>query len=141
MVVACTFLLCAKHTGIIIARHEYEFGGILLKASAYNPDSLGKEFWEDLKERFLTPGGMRGILETYRAELKNMKINKEIVAKGKLDLPVMTVGGIEFYGKTVKDYALRTFKSLERSEVLEECGHNLAIEQPQYISEFMLDRK
>lgn len=130
---------------LLLQGHEYEFWEILLKASAYDPDSLDKEFLDDLKERFLAPGAMRGILETYRAELKNMKINKEIVAKGKLKLPVMTVGGMEFYGTTVKDYALRIFDSVERSEVIEECGHNLAIEQAEklaeYIRGFMLDRK
>ena len=117
---------------MLLEGHECQFWNQLLKGSAYNPASLSKELIEEWDDRFTSPGGMRGILETYRAEVKNMHINREIIeTQGKLDLPVITVGGRMFYGPTVKGYAERIFSNIKDSIVLEKCGHHLANEQPE----------
>lgn len=47
------------------------------------------------------PGGLRGCLETYRAGLKNARINQAL--KKKLTLPILTIGAPEFFGELVKD--------------------------------------
>ena len=46
------------------------------------------------------PGGLRGCLETYRAGLKNARINAELKKK-KLTLPILTIGAPEFFGELV----------------------------------------
>jgi pimeloyl-ACP methyl ester carboxylesterase len=120
---------------MLLEGHECEFWDALLKMSAYNPDSLSDELMDEYNSRFTAPGGMRGILETYRAEIRNMHINRDIVEKhGKLSLPVVTVGGIEFYGVTVKDHAAKIFSNIKNSTVLTECGHHLANEQPEKLA-------
>lgn len=124
---------------MLLEGHECQFWDQLLKQSCYNPASLTDELLAEWNDRFTSPGGMRGILETYRAEIKNMHINREIIETvGKLTLPVITVGGIEFYGITVKDHAAKIFSNIKESVVLYECGHHLAIEQPEKLAEATL---
>lgn len=124
---------------MLLAGHECEFWDQLLKGSAYNPHSLSDELLAEWNDRFMAPGGMRGILETYRAEIKNMHINRNLIEKnGKLKLPVITVGGIEFYGITVKDHAAKIFDNIKESCVLQECGHHLANEQPEQLAEIII---
>ncbi len=129
---------------MLLEGKESQFWEFLLKASCHNPNSVTEEMKQDLAERFIAPGGMRGILETYRAELKNIKINQEIVKNGKIDIPLLTIGGDEFYGITVKDHALKIFKEVEKDVLFENCGHNLAIEEPEKLAkelkDFMLNR-
>ena len=131
---------------MMIAGHEREFWDFLLRGASYNPESVSDELLDALVSVLKSPGGTRGVLETYRAELKNIKIDQELLEKnGKLDLPIMTMGGVEFYGPTVKDYCLRIAKNVEKEVVFEKCGHNLALEKPEEVAEllfdFMLDRE
>ena len=121
---------------MLLEGHECQFWDQLLKQSAYNPSTIEKELLDEWNDRFVSPGGMRGILETYRAEIKNIHINQDIIAKqGKLTLPVITIGGIEFYGVTVRTFAERIFANIKDSTVLYECGHHLAVEQPEKLAE------
>ncbi len=125
---------------MLLEGHECQFWDQLLKGSAYNPASISDELLNEFNSRFTSPGGMRGILETYRAEIKNMHINKDIIEKqGKLTLPVVTVGGIEFYGITVKEHAAKIFSNIKKSTVFQECGHHLANEQPEKLAAVISD--
>lgn len=120
---------------MLLEGHEVQFWNALLKGSAYNPASLSDELLKEWDDRFTAPGGMRGILETYRAEIKNMHIDRDIIEnQGKLDLPVIICGGYAFYGIRVKGYAERIFSNIKDSVVFEECGHHMANEQPQKLA-------
>lgn len=124
---------------MLLEGHEIQFWDQLLLGSAYNPASLSKELLDEWNSRFVSPGGMRGILETYRAEIRNIHINQSLIERnGKLSLPVITIGGRMFYGITVKGYAERIFSNIKESYVLEECGHHLANEQPEKLAEIIV---
>ena len=76
-----------------------------------------------------------GILETYRAGLKNANIHQEMLKKGgKLTLPVMTVGAPEFFGPTVKEKFLELAEEVQFDAIYEECGHSLALEKPERLA-------
>ncbi len=120
---------------MLLEGKECQFWDTLLIGSAYDPTDIDPALLEEWNGRFVAPGGMRGILETYRAELKNIHTNQGIIeGQGKLSLPVITEGGIEFYGVTVKGYAERVFSNVKESLVFEECGHHLALEQPEKLA-------
>ncbi len=123
---------------MLLEGHEAQFWDQLLLGSCYNPASIPTDLLNEWNLMFEAPGGMRGILETYRAEFENVHINQNLMAeKGKCDKPVITVGGIEFYGVTVKSYAERIFSNIQNSIVLYESGHHLALEQPEKLADFI----
>jgi hypothetical protein len=83
------------------------------------------------------------VLETYRAGLKNARINAEL-KQNKLTLPVATIGAPEFFGELVEGQMLKVADKVERAEVFQECGHSLALEAEDrlanFLREFMLNR-
>ena len=128
---------------MLIAGHEREFWEFWIKAETWNPTAITDEAISEWIARLTAPGGLRGCLETYRAGLKNGRINKELKQQ-KLTLPIMTVGAPEFFGPLVEEQMLKVAERVERAEVFEECGHSLAWEAEERLAamlrEFMLGR-
>ena len=112
-----------------------------MRQECFNPTAIEPVALDHWIECVKQPGCLRGILETYRAGFKNGEINTAL-AKKKLTCPVMTIGAPEFFGPTVRDHALKFAEGVQRSELFEECGHSLALEQPERLvkclREFML---
>lgn len=79
---------------MLIQGKEEEFWTYFMTQECYNPDALEKEAVDEWIRCVKAPGGLRGVLETYRAHWKNAEIEKEL-AKKKLTCPVMTVGAPE----------------------------------------------
>ena len=128
---------------MLITGHEREFWEFWIKAETWNPTAISDEAITEWISCLKAPGGLRGCLETYRAGLKNARINKEL-ASTKLTLPVMTVGAPEFFGPLVEQQMRNVSVNVERAEVFDECGHSLALEAEQRLAkmlrEFMLNR-
>ncbi|AHY47753.1 Alpha/beta hydrolase family [Rubrobacter radiotolerans] len=128
---------------MLISGHEREFWEFWIKAETYNPTAIADEAIDEWIARLSAPGGLRGVLETYRAGLKNARINKDL-KKTKISLPILTIGAPEFFGELVKGQMEKVSEGVERSEVFEECGHSLALEAEDRLAkvlhEFMLDR-
>ena len=129
---------------MLIQGHEREFWEMFMKQECYNPTAIEPKALNHWIECVKQPGGLRGILETYRAGLKNGEINVEL-AKKKLTCPVMTIGAPEFFGPLVKDNMLKVAEDVKHAEIFEECGHSLALEAPERLAErlknFMLTGK
>jgi hypothetical protein len=89
------------------------------------------------------PGGLRGVLETYRAGLKNARINQEL-KQTKISMPILTIGAPEFFGELVEEQMLKVAEKVDRAQVFQECGHSLALEAEDRLAnllrEFMLGR-
>lgn len=128
---------------MLITGREREFWEFWIKAETWNPNAISDEAITEWIARLSAPGGLRGCLETYRAGLKNARINKEL-KKTKLTLPIMTVGAPEFFGPLVEDQMRKVATGVERAEIFEECGHSLAWEAEHRLAkkliEFMLNR-
>ncbi len=128
---------------MLITGHEREFWEYWIKAETWNPCAIEDEAIDEWIARMLAPGGLRGILETYRAGFKNADINAEL-KKTKLKMPIMTIGAPEFFGELVEDQMNKVSEGVERAFVFEECGHSLALEAEDRLASelrsFMLDR-
>jgi pimeloyl-ACP methyl ester carboxylesterase len=128
---------------MLISGHEREFWEYWIKAETWDPTAISDEAIDEWIARMMAPGGLRGILETYRAGLKNARINAEL-KKEKLDLPIMTIGAPEFFGKFVKGQMENMSEGVERDLVFDECGHSLALEAEDRLArelhDFMLNR-
>ena len=113
---------------------------MFIKEECYNPATVEPHVLDHWIECVKQPGCLRGILETYRAGLKNAEIHQKMLKDGgKLTLPVMTIGAPEFFGPTVKERILDVAETVERSELFEECGHSLALEKPERLSKCLLE--
>lgn len=128
---------------MLITGKEREFWEFWIKAETWNPNAITDEAIAEWTARLAAPGGLRGCLETYRAGLKNARINKEL-KKTKLTLPIMTIGAPEFFGPLVEDQMRKVSTGVERAAVFEECGHSLSWEAEDRLAtmlrEFMLNR-
>lgn len=128
---------------MLISGHEREFWEYWIKAETWNPCAIADEAIDEWIARMMAPGGLRGILETYRAGLKNARINAEL-KKEPLTLPIMTIGAPEFFGDTVKEQMEKVSVGVEKSMVFQECGHSLALEAEARLAQelcgFMLNR-
>ena len=80
---------------MLITGKEREFWTHFMKAECYNPSALDQEAVDEWVRCSQSPGGLRGILETYRAHWANVDVEEEIIQEGKLDCKVMTVGAPE----------------------------------------------
>jgi len=118
---------------MLITGHEHEFWEMFMKQECYNPTSIEPKALNHWIECVKQPGGLRGILETYRSGFVNGEQNQEL-AKKKLTIPVMTIGAPEFFGPTVEECARKFAENVKRSEIFEECGHSLALEKPERLS-------
>ncbi|KAF2033154.1 alpha/beta-hydrolase [Setomelanomma holmii] len=113
--------------GMLIQGKEREFWSYFMESECYNPIALSREAITEWTDAAKSPGGLRGILETYRAGLVNGQVNSMLMQQ-KLTLPVMTIGSPEFFGALVRPGMLMVANSVERSYMFEECGHSLALE-------------
>lgn len=111
---------------------------MFIKQECYNPTNIEPKALNHWIECVKQPGGLRGVLETYRSGFKNGELNVEL-AKRKLTIPVMTIGAPEFFGPKVRENALQFAETVKRSELFEECGHSLALEKPERLAQCLKD--
>ena len=98
---------------MLIAGHEREFWEYFIKAECYNPTAIDPKALDEWIDCVKSPGGLRGVLETYRAAFKNAEVNKEL-SKTKLTMRVMTIGAPEFFGPLVEAQMLKVNSSYLR---------------------------
>ena len=114
---------------MLITGREEEFWSWWMKAETWNPNAISDDCIHEWISHIKAPGGLRGVLETYRAAFRNAEINREL-KKTPLSIPVMTIGAPEFFGNTVRDQMQQYAEHVVRNYVFEECGHSLALEAP-----------
>ncbi|THX28684.1 soluble epoxide hydrolase [Aureobasidium pullulans] len=118
---------------MLIQGHEREFWEMFMKQECYNPNAIEHAALDHWVACSMQPGGLRGILETYRAGFKNAANHRALLEAG---------GKLTFFGPIVEQSILRVVERVERSEIFEECGHSLALEKAERLAkclrEFML---
>ena len=128
---------------MLITGREREFWEFWIKAETWNPNAISEQALTEWIACLKAPGGLRGCMETYRAGLKNARINQEL-GKTRLELPIMTIGAPEFFGPLVEKQMQDVSHGVEQAAVFEQCGHSLALEAEQRLAEmlrsFMLQR-
>jgi pimeloyl-ACP methyl ester carboxylesterase len=126
---------------MLLSGKEREFWTWWIRNETYNPNAIDQECIEEWLARLSAPGGVRGVLESYRAVFKNAELNAQL-AQHRLTMPVLTIGAPEFFAHNVEQQMRALAQNVERAEVWEECGHSVALEQPQRLArtlcEFML---
>jgi pimeloyl-ACP methyl ester carboxylesterase len=119
---------------LLITGKEREFWEHFIKAECYDPSTIEERVLDHWIECVKQPGCLSGILATYRCAFKSAEINRTLVEKGKLEIPVMSVGAPEFFGPQVEECAREFATNVVSSEIFEECGHSLALEKPERLA-------
>ena len=104
--------------------------------SGYDPSAISEEAVDEYARCYSAPGALRAGFEYYRAIFTDIDHNKEN-AKTKLKMPVLAFGGEVGFHKL----PLRSMQELAenvRGGVIERCGHWIAEERPEFLSEQLL---
>lgn len=128
---------------MLISGREREFWTWFIRQETWNPTAIEEHAIDEWVKQLQAPGGLRGVLETYRATFKNADINREL-SKQKLTIPVSAIGAPEFFGPLVGEQMRAVADNVEYDLVFDQCGHSLALEADERLAHhlrvFMLER-
>ena len=112
---------------------------------AYKPDAIDDDALDEFVRTYSQPGALRAGFNFYRAIGRDAADNAALLKTGfKLPMPVLAVGGGVSYphargrGTSVEE-SLRRVANNVRGEVIPECGHFVPEEQPERLTELLLD--
>lgn len=117
---------------MLISGKEREFWTWWMRAEMWDPSALPNDLAEEWVSHIASPGGLRALLDTYRAPFSNAATNQKLAIEP-LEIPVMAVGAREFYGEHVGVQMRKVAKNVQE-HVWDDCGHSLALEQPERLA-------
>lgn len=120
----------------LITGREREFWEPWIKAEMWNPAALEAVAIDEWIRHAKSPGGLRGILETYRAAFVNGEINRRL-SQDPLIMPVSAIGAPEFFADSVGAQMRSVATNVVADVVFDRCGHSLALEAPDRLAEHL----
>lgn len=110
---------------------------------AYRPDAIGEDDLAEYVRTYRQPGAMRAGFAYYRAIAQDSVDNQATIARFKLPMPVLAVGGAVSYphgrgrGREPEESMKRVAIDV-RGEVVPECGHFIPEEAPDFLGARLL---
>jgi hypothetical protein len=89
---------------LLMSGHEREYLTWFRRREARDPLAVDTDVLDEDIKAYSGPGGLRSLCNVYRESLKSGDQNREL-AKTKLKMPVLAVGGEEFIGEEVERQA------------------------------------
>lgn len=107
---------------------------------SHRPDAIGEEDLQEYLRTYRQPGAMRAGFAYYRALAQDAADNRAIIARMKLQMPVLAIGGAKARGRAHEpEQSLRRVAIDVRGVVVPDCGHFVADEQPEILASLLLD--
>lgn len=106
------------------------------RALSYNPAAFTEADVDEYVRCYSSPGGMRAGFEYFRNFPEDSKQNKEYF-KRKLSMPVLALGGAQSFGPLMVNMVKEVATNV-RGGMIEQCGHWIADERPEYLTEQLL---
>ena len=119
---------------LLITGREKLFWSTWMKNETYDPSAIDETAVDEWARCSAAPGGLRAILEVYRATFKNIDDGNRW-AKTKLMMPVLTIGSQYFVGEESRRQMERVCDHVKYVEL--DCGHSMALERPEKLAEAM----
>ena len=121
----------------LIAGREREYLDWFLRRKTANPEAFSDAELGEYLRIFKKDGGLRAGLAYYRAAGVSAQQNRDLAAKGKLQMPLLALGSDQ---GSIADMAspLRAFGDDVRGGVVPFCGHFLPEEQPEAVARELL---
>lgn len=131
-----TFFLTQNLPETLIAGHEREFLTYFYKTYCYDSKAVSDAIDEYLRT-FASPGGVRGAIGVYRAIFESIQQTKPLMLN-KIKTPVLALGGEQSLSDRVKTM-MENVASNVRGGAVEQCGHFIPDEQPEFLVEQLFD--
>lgn len=113
--------------------------GWFYRTFAYRPDAIGEADLQEYLRTYTQPGAMRAGFAYYRALPQDIADNRETVARGKLEMPVLAMGGAKAWGRGLEvAQSLRRVATDVIEDVVADCGHFIPEERPDHLAERLL---
>lgn len=114
--------------------------GWFLRSFAYRPDAIKEQDVAEYLRTYRQPGAMRAGFAFYRALAQDAADNQEMIAKAKLPMPVLAIGGAKGRGRGREpEESLRRVALDVTGDVVPDCGHFIPEEQPEYLAKKLLE--
>ncbi|MBL7748393.1 MAG: alpha/beta hydrolase [Chitinophagaceae bacterium] len=122
---------------LLIGGKERQFWNFLYSLMLFNPASITEEDKDEYMRTYAAAGGIRGSLGWYKEALVTTDQFAAAIAKGKLSMPVMGIGGQ--YGTPYTQSQLSVISDNVHGGIIPECGHMVAEEQPDALVKYLLE--
>lgn len=112
----------------------------LFENYGYRANAISEQDKAEFLRTYKKPGAFRALLEIYRALPQDAADNAAILAaKGKLKMPVLALGGDKSFGRGMECIeSLRRVAHNVRGGTVADCGHWIAEEQPDVLTDHLL---
>ena len=121
---------------LLIAGREREYLGWFFRNHAFDPSAITAEDLEVYAANLRQPGALRASMGYYRALHESAEQNRGL-AVSRLAIPVLALGGAFSIGEGV-GACMRHLAEQVQSEVVPDCGHWVAEEQPAWVAARLL---
>lgn len=122
---------------LLIHGRERQFWNYLYSLMLFNPASITEEDKDEYMRTYAAAGGIRGSVGWYKDALITTDQFAAAIAKGKLTLPVMGIGGQ--YGTPYTQSQLAAISDNVQGGIIPDCGHMVAEEQPAALVNYLLE--
>ncbi len=124
----------------LVTGREDVYLGWFYRNYGYQPDAIDAEEIAEYLRVYRQPGALHAGFEYYRALELDVAHNQRLIARGKLPMPVLALGGGKAFGRGGGTLdSLRRVALNVRGGVIEDCGHWMPEEQPEQIARMLLD--
>ena len=112
----------------------------LFENYGHRPNAISEPDKAEFLRTYKKPGAFRALLEIYRALPQDAADNATILAaNGKLKMPVLALGGDKSFGRGFECIeSLRRVAENVRGGLVSDCGHWIAEEQPDVLTDHLL---
>ncbi|MBM3490879.1 MAG: alpha/beta fold hydrolase [Alphaproteobacteria bacterium] len=110
--------------------------GYLIRLLSHRVHAIGEQDLDEYARCYAQPGGMRAGFEYYRAIPQDVAANEANRARGRLQMPVLALGGGGRGGRGLEPaQSMRAMAANVTGETVPESGHFVPEEQPGWLAE------
>ena len=120
----------------LVAGRERLYLAWFFRTFGHRPDAVSVADIDEYVRTYSKPGALRAGFGYYRAVEQDARDNAEIIARFKLPMPVLALGGAESWGRRLETLeSMRLVATDVRGGIIAESGHWIPEEQPALLLE------
>ena len=123
----------------LTAGREDVYLGFFYRNWGGRPDAISPDAEREYLRAYRQPGAMRAGFNLYRATPQDVADNQAFLSEGKLNMPVLCYSGARGRGRG--ELAIESWRRVAedvRGGIVEDCGHWIPEERPQWVVEQLL---